>query len=200
MFLILTILILVLYKDVYLLIPCLVFAAFFYVNGIYVWHTVTENRYIILEGLCSSVDKTPLRKRVKNIYLETEAGTVKIVIRQCIKQMEKGDNIRVYISKHTSQEISLEDLDFEPAVDFEEQYSQTNSEQKSFEFEEEHLANAFAALPLLRQKVLEMLFVQELTPLEISKRMHCSVKYVYDQKYLALQKLRRLLGGEPHGK
>lgn len=52
----------------------------------------------------------------------------------------------------------------------------------------------------LRQKVLEMLFVQELTPLEISKRMHCSVKYVYDQKYLALQKLRRLLGGEPHGK
>ena len=58
----------------------------------------------------------------------------------------------------------------------------------------------FAALPLLRQKVLEMLFVQELTPLEISKRMHCSVKYVYDQKYLALQKLRRLLGGEPHGK
>lgn len=72
--------------------------------------------------------------------------------------------------------------------------------QKSFEFEEEHLANAFAALPLLRQKVLEMLFVQELTPLEISKRMHCSVKYVYDQKYLALQKLRRLLGGEPHGK
>lgn len=76
-----------------------------------------------------------------------------------------------YIRKknRTSQEISLEDLDFEPAVDFEEQYSQTNSEQKSFEFEEEHLANAFAALPLLRQKVLEMLFVQELTPLEISK-------------------------------
>lgn len=74
-----------------------------------------------------------------------------------------------YIRKknRTSQEISLEDLDFEPAVDFEEQYSQTNSEQKSFEFEEEHLANAFAALPLLRQKVLEMLFVQELTPLEI---------------------------------
>lgn len=100
-FLILTILILVLYKDIYLLIPCLVFAAFFYVNGIYVWHTVTGNRYIILEGLCSSVDKTPLRKRVKNIYIETETGTVKIVIRQCIKQMEKGDTVRVYISKNT---------------------------------------------------------------------------------------------------
>ena len=42
-----------------------------------------------------------------------------------------------YIRKknRTSQEISLEDLDFEPAVDFEEQYSQTNSEQKSFAFE-----------------------------------------------------------------
>lgn len=35
---------------------------------------------------------------------------------------------------------------------------------------------------------------------QLSSGMHCSVKYVYDQKYLALQKLRRLLGGEPHGK
>lgn len=52
----------------------------------------------------------------------------------------------------------------------------------------------------LEREGYQMLFVQELTPLEISKRMHCSVKYVYDQKYLALQKLRRLLGGEPHGK
>lgn len=75
-------------------------------NGIYVWHTVTENRYIILEGLCSSVDKTPLRKRVKNIYLETEAGTVKIVIRQCIKQMEKGI-ISEYISLNIHLSMSM---------------------------------------------------------------------------------------------
>lgn len=32
--------------------------------------------------------------------------------------------------------------------------------------------------------------------IEIAQKMNCSVKYVYDQKYLALQKLRKSLGGE----
>ena len=50
-FLILTILILVLYKDVYLLIPCLVFAAFFYVNGIYVAHCYRKQVYHIRRSM-----------------------------------------------------------------------------------------------------------------------------------------------------
>lgn len=70
------------------------------------------------------------------------------------------------------------------------------SNTQSFEFEEEKLANAFLSLPLMRQRVLEMLFIEELSAIEIAQKMNCSVKYVYDQKYLALQKLRKSLGGE----
>ena len=84
----------------------------------------------------------------------------------------------------------------EPSVDFEEQYVQAYSNTQSFEFEEEKLANAFLSLPLMRKRVLEMLFIEELSDIEIAQNMNCSVKYVYDQKYLALQKLRKSLGGE----
>lgn len=98
--------------------------------------------------------------------------------------------------KRKTQEIYLEDLEIEPSVEFEEQYIRACSDRQSFEFEEEKLANAFSSLPLMRQRVLEMLFVEELTAIEISQKMNCSVKYVYDQKYLALQKLRKSLGGE----
>lgn len=98
--------------------------------------------------------------------------------------------------KQRAQEIYLEDLEIEPYVDFEEQYVKAYSNTQSFEFEEEKLANAFLSLPLMRQRVLEMLFIEELSAIEIAQKMNCSVKYVYDQKYLALQKLRKSLGGE----
>lgn len=93
--------------------------------------------------------------------------------------------------KQRAQEIYLEDLEIEPYVDFEEQYVKAYSNTQSFEFEEEKLANAFLSLPLMRQRVLEMLFIEELSAIEIAQKMNCSVKYVYDQKYLALQKLRK---------
>lgn len=65
--------------------------------------------------------------------------------------------------------------------------------QEAFEFEEEKLANAFAHLSLMRREILTLLFVQEMKPSDIADRLHCSVQYVYNQKSLALKKLRQLL-------
>lgn len=62
-----------------------------------------------------------------------------------------------------------------------------------FVFEEERLACAFQQLPLMRQRILMLLFVEELTPAEIAKRMNCSVQHVYNQRSLALKKLRQFL-------
>lgn len=63
-------------------------------------------------------------------------------------------------------------------------------EQSSFEFEEERLSAAFRSLTLKRQQILTMLFVEELKPEEIARRLNCSVQYVYDQRYHALKRLR----------
>lgn len=70
--------------------------------------------------------------------------------------------------------------------------------ENEFEFEEEKLTKAFSSLPLMRQRILAMLFIEELTPAEIAKRMNCSVQHVYNQRSLALKRLRQLLseGGE----
>ena len=67
------------------------------------------------------------------------------------------------------------------------------SRQTDFDFEEERLANAFAELPLMRQEVLRLLFVEKLEPDEISKILHCSKGYVNLQKFRAIEKLRQLL-------
>lgn len=59
-----------------------------------------------------------------------------------------------------------------------------------FDFVEERLADAFAKLPIKRQEILTMLFVEGKKPEEIAEKLNCSAQHVYDQKYQALKKLR----------
>ena len=72
-------------------------------------------------------------------------------------------------------------------------FMRVESSQEAFDFEEEKLAQAFSALPLMRREVLRLLFVEELTPGEIAAKLHCSMNYVHKQKSRALQKLRAAL-------
>ena len=60
----------------------------------------------------------------------------------------------------------------------------------SFDFEEEKLAKAFHKLPLMKRRILELLFVDEISPEEIAKHFNCSPQYVYNRKYRALKKIR----------
>ena len=62
-----------------------------------------------------------------------------------------------------------------------------------FEFEEERLSKAFSKLPLMRKRILTMLFVENISPDEISKRLNCSPQYVYNQRYKALKALKNEL-------
>lgn len=96
-----------------------------------------------------------------------------------------------YIRQQSRQveTVSLEDVD-EAQYAVEDRYPHMKSE---FEFEEERLARAFFSLPLKRQQVLTMLFVQQMEPAEIAKAIHCSTDYVYKLRDRALKALRRML-------
>ena len=69
----------------------------------------------------------------------------------------------------------------------------TPYEEHEFTFEESRLAEAFRQLPMARQKVLIYLFVEEMYPEEIAELMGCSVQHIYNQRSLAVKKLRQLL-------
>lgn len=93
--------------------------------------------------------------------------------------------------------ISIEDL-------FEDEFPVTTNdillfdERDDFDFEEERLAKAFYELSLMKQKILKMLFVDEIKPEIIAKQLNCSSQYVYNQKLRALKLLRKKLdkGGD----
>ena len=56
-----------------------------------------------------------------------------------------------------------------------------------FEFEKERLAEAFSK-PLMRKRILTMLFVEKISPDEISKKLNCSLQYVYNHLRSELDK------------
>ena len=58
---------------------------------------------------------------------------------------------------------------------------------------EERLARAFFSLPLQRQQILTMLYVDELPPEEIARILHCSVDNIYKTKRRTLNLLRKML-------
>lgn len=94
--------------------------------------------------------------------------------------------------------ISFEDVPEEMLQAHYEEHFQLEDNKTAFDFEDEWLAKAFYELPLMRQRVLAMLFAEEKKPVEIANILHCTVQNVYNQRSLALKKLRKMLekGGD----
>ena len=94
--------------------------------------------------------------------------------------------------KKTPETMSIEEL-FESEEPIGDKDIVIPSQKMTFDFEEERLAKAFYELPLMKRKILEMLFVEEIKPEEIAKKLNCSSQYVYNQKFRAIKTLREQL-------
>ena len=114
----------------------------------------------------------------------------KLIYRARLNYLKKQKNNPIMLSLDDIPEENLRSTDIELLVEA--------SETNSFEFEEEKLAKVFYELPLMKQKILIMLFVEEKTPNAIAKKLNCSVQHVYNQRSLAIKTMRILLmkGGE----
>lgn len=128
------------------------------------------------------LERDELRARF-TVWLETT------IYRAKLKYFER--------QKRRLETVSIDEIPEDMlAVSGSEMYKQ--SSRSAFDFEEERLAEAFANLPIKRQQILTLLFVEERKPEEIARILNCSPQHVYDQRYQALKKLRNALmkGGD----
>lgn len=110
------------------------------------------------------------------------------VFRAKLKYLRKNEYI--------IETISLEDVP-EGALEWREPvFEGKTRDHHDFDFEEERLAKAFKELPLMRKEILRLLFVEEKTPAEIALQMNCSIQHVYNQRSLALKKLKCMMTQE----
>ena len=93
--------ILICFRDFYLYIPALFFALFLIVNGAVLFYNCIKGDYLCVEGVCKSIELTNFRKRIKSIYVNVGDNTLRIVIKQRLKNVAVGDTIVVYLAEKT---------------------------------------------------------------------------------------------------
>ena len=82
--------------DVYLFLPCLLFAGFFIVNALRLFYTCIRGDYIS--------ETTAIRKRIKSLTLEYEEEAPRLLTvstHERIKRLSVGDTVTIYLSEKT---------------------------------------------------------------------------------------------------
>lgn len=92
---------LVVYGDLYLCLPFAVFCLFFGAFGVLLLFRAINGKFVVVEGQCSKVERTAIRKKSKIIYFVSEPHSVKLPVRHRIKNLEVGDLVLVYVSENT---------------------------------------------------------------------------------------------------
>lgn len=94
--------------------------------------------------------------------------------------------------KRHSNEISIDDEQLADKLIYE-PVNGTEAADSGFAFNNERLLAVFRKMAPKRRQVLEMLFVHNMTPEEISAEIHCSLQHVYNLRSLAIKELKNKL-------
>ena len=85
-------------KKFMIALPCFVLSAVWFFYGVSVLFSMLTVGYIMLSGTCEKLEQTLLFKRTKAMYLTTNYGVVKVLIRHNARSVEIGSYVRCYIS------------------------------------------------------------------------------------------------------
>lgn len=95
------IIILINFRDIYLLLPCLLLAGYLTGNSMWLFFQSVAGNYMHLQGECIHLETIGIRKKVRSVHLALEQGIVKIPVRQRIRRLSEGDTVSIYVAEKT---------------------------------------------------------------------------------------------------
>ena len=84
------------------LVPCAVSAVLCLVSAALLYFRCVEGRYVAITGVCTEIERTGIRKRVKAIYLQSEDHTIRVVGIKPIRNLGVGDTLTLYVADNTA--------------------------------------------------------------------------------------------------
>ena len=97
--LLLTIALLYYTMELYSVLFCAFVIVFYAVSSFMLFRRAVIGNYVVINGICTAVTLTLLKKRAKLISLRTEDGqVVKVVIKNRLKKVKPGMNVTMYIA------------------------------------------------------------------------------------------------------
>lgn len=88
-------------KNIQVALPGLLLFVFFGVSAFTLFIKVASKSYIVISGLCKSVNLTAIKRHTKSIMFEADGKTIKIMIRQRLRKISQGMMLDIYVSKNT---------------------------------------------------------------------------------------------------
>ena len=82
-----------------LMFPCIGFSAVFFISALQLYARCDEKNYVVIKGTCTEIEKTGLRRKVKDIYVKEDQFTVRIVRPTMkLRSLNVGDRITIYLA------------------------------------------------------------------------------------------------------
>lgn len=91
----------ILTSDLIFALPCMLFCIFMIVKGTILFYNCIVGNYLEIKGVCTDVEKTGFRKKIKSLTIKAEDKLLKLSVHYSLKNVSIGDNITVYMSKKT---------------------------------------------------------------------------------------------------
>lgn len=101
LFWLLFIIILSSFRDIYLILPCLLLAGYLTGSSIWLFCQSVAGNYMHLQGECIRLETIGIRKKIRALHLALEQGIVKIPVRQRIRRLSEGDTVSIYVAEKT---------------------------------------------------------------------------------------------------
>lgn len=99
--LLLMVVFLLLEGNLYLSLSVLLFFAFYGFSALQLLYRAVTDQIVVIRGHCTGLEKTPMRRRIKTLYLWSDPHTVKIQIAGKLRNVDEGDIITVYTATGT---------------------------------------------------------------------------------------------------
>lgn len=88
--------------GIVLILPSIGFSAAFFISALQLYVRCKKKHYVVIKGTCAEIEKTGLRRKVKDIYVKEAQFTIRIV-RPAMKlrTVNVGDRITIYLADNT---------------------------------------------------------------------------------------------------
>lgn len=84
-----------------LVFPCILLLLVCAGSGWLLWDRCVHQRYVVIEGTCTEIERKPFRSRIKAIYLRKDDLSIKLMGVGVMKNLMIGDTVTVYVAETT---------------------------------------------------------------------------------------------------
>ena len=92
---------LLLERSLYLSLSFLMFFAFFGFSASQLLYRAAAGQFVVIRGQCTRLEKTPIRRHIRTLYLWADPHAVKVQILGKLRNVDAGDTVVVYVSDNT---------------------------------------------------------------------------------------------------